>query len=69
MTELATAYRQAGDETSARTALEMATRIGEHFDGAKGTYTPGVLVKLVGLQIQRHASTRWIQIRHSAPTA
>jgi len=36
MVELANSYRQAGDETSAQAALQMAVSLGENFDGSKG---------------------------------
>ena len=53
MTELATSYRQAGDESSAQAALQMAASLGQRYSNS----TPGEpeVSKLVGIAIERIA--------------
>src|SRR5207244_7248299 len=46
---LAAAYRQAGDESSARAALQMDASMGERLSGSSGT---PLITQLVGLTIQ-----------------
>jgi hypothetical protein len=57
MIELASAYRQAGDETSAQAALRMVANMGEHFDGSAGKAGVPLVSQLVGLALQRKALT------------
>jgi hypothetical protein len=57
MIELASAYRQAGDETSAQAALRLVVNMGEHFDGSAGKAGVPLVSQLVGLALQRKALT------------
>ena len=52
MVSLANSYRQAGDDTSAQAALQMALRLGERLDGSPGH---AMITQLVGLAVQRIA--------------
>jgi hypothetical protein len=54
MVDLAAAYRQAGDETSAQAALQMAIGLGMQLDGPSGAFVP-LVTRLVGIAIQRMA--------------
>jgi len=51
LVDLAKAYRQAGDESSAQVALQMASNLGQRLDGP-GTFT--LIHSLVGIAIQRN---------------
>ncbi|HWH68482.1 MAG TPA: hypothetical protein VNT26_03815 [Candidatus Sulfotelmatobacter sp.] len=53
MVDLANSYRQAGDDASAQTVLQMATRLGQSYDGASAGDC--AISHLVGLAIERNA--------------
>ena len=51
---LAASYRQAGDESSAQAALQMAIGLGQQLDAPSGTGMP-LVTRLVGIAIERMA--------------
>lgn len=51
MVELSNSYRNAGDETSAQTLLQMTVRLGQNYDGQ----SVAAISHLVGLTIERNA--------------
>ena len=52
MVDLASSYRQAGDEASAQAALQMAVSLGQRLDGSAGEY---LISQLVGMAVERVA--------------
>ncbi len=54
MVDLAASYRNAGDETSAQAALQMAVGLGEQLDASTGTSVP-LITRLVGIAVERMA--------------
>jgi hypothetical protein len=54
MVDLAAAYRQAGDASSAQAAVQIAIGLGQQLDGSPGTCVP-LVTRLVGIAVERLA--------------
>ena len=50
--ELAKSYREAGDEASAQSILQMIQRMGEQFDGTRGRVGLPLVTEWVGVAVQ-----------------